>query len=209
MDRIRNRAIIAYYNTKTLPMGIIILAIVYCVGIIVSVQIIQSLQFEPVYIGEYLLPLLGILCFTHLAIHEKDGNIHEMTYVREVPHDKVVIIRFLMYAIGVYGIIWITFLVELAYGEDFNLLQCVHGSYITLIYLGVIGMITAYITGQKSVGYILPFAYYMMDMFTKGKYTKGLYLFSLTNNDWQTKFHLLGVSSILMIGFIVYLNKKS
>lgn len=209
MDRFRMRAQMAYYHTKTLPVGIVLLAILYCIGIIVLVQVLHSLQFEPVYIGEYLLSLLGILCFTHLAVYEKESNIHEMTYVRQVAHYKIVITRFVMYGLGVYSMIWVTFLLEKAYGENFNLIHHVHGSFITVIYLGVIGMIAAYLTKQKSAGYILPFAYYMMDMFTNGKYTKGLYLFSLIDHDWQTKMNLLVVSMMLMVGFVIYLYKKS
>lgn len=208
MDRIMNHMKISYYHTKTLPKGIYIFAVLYGIGMIMVIQVFHILRLEPMHLGEWMLPLLGMLLFTHLAVYEWEKCIHEMTYVRDTPHVSIVLSRVLLYSIGLYGIIWGAFLLEVAFGEVFNLFEIVHGSFITSLYLGFIGMICAYLSGQRSVGYIVPFGLYLFDMFTFGKYTKGLYLFSLTEGNFIPKYNLLILIIIMLASFIAYLYKK-
>ncbi|WP_458787834.1 hypothetical protein [Vallitalea sediminicola] len=208
MEKIKHIAGIYSYNIRTLPKGILIFSILYAILIIFALNVSQTLNFTPICLGEYLLTPLGVLLFTHLAGFEKESKVYELTYIRKVPHCMIVISRVISYMIGMYLIILMVFSVEKIFGGEFNFFNCVHGSFITALYLGVIGMVSAYISGQRTVGYIIPFVYYMFDMFTFGKYTRGLYLFSMINDDFGIKINLLTISIVMLILFIVYLYKK-
>jgi hypothetical protein len=91
---------------------------------------------------------------------------------------------------------------------EFDCFRRANGSFITAFYLGIIGMVIAYVTKQKTVGHIVPFSYYMLDMFTMGKYTKEFYLFSLLNDNFNVKLNLLISSIVILVWFLIYLYRK-
>lgn len=208
MGKIKHTAGILSFNLKTLPKGILLFCVSYTIIIIFALNVSQTLNFSSIHLGEYLLTPLGVLLFTHLAGFEKEIRVYELTYIRKVPHCIIVISRVISYMISMYLVILIVFGIEIAFGAKVDINCCVNGSFITALYLGVIGMISAYLTGQRSVGYIIPFAYYMLDMFTFGRYTGGLYLFSMLNNDFGIKINLLIALVVMLILFFIYLYKK-
>lgn len=208
MEKIKNILSISYFNTKTLPKNFIVFSLIYAFSIVFSINILHSLNFSPVDIGEYLLTPLGILLFTHLPVFEEENDMYEFTYIKNISHYIVVLTRIISYALGMYLLIIGVFGIEKAFGAEFYFMETVSGSFITAFYLGVIGMIAAYVSKQRTVGYILPFVYYMLDMFTFGRYTKKFYLFSLVNQDFSIKINLMVTSIILLIGFFIYLYKK-
>ncbi|GKX32237.1 hypothetical protein SH1V18_47170 [Vallitalea longa] len=208
MEKIKNTMRISYFNIKTLPKNIIVFSVIYAFLIIFSINVLHSLNFSPIDIGEFLLTPLGILLFTHLPGFEEENNIYEFTYLKNIPHHIVVLSRIISYALGMYLLMIGVFGLERAFGAEFNFIEIVNGSFITAFYLGAIGMIAAYVSKQRTVGYIVPFIYYMLDMFTFGKYTKRFYLFSLVNQDFSIKINLLVTSIVLLIGFIIYLYRK-
>jgi hypothetical protein len=83
------------------------------------------------------------------------------------------------------------------------------GVWTSAVFLGLIGLTAANLTGNITAGYLLSFAYYGFEMFTKGKYTKGVYLFSLSNNSFHEKYILLLIIIFLCAFNIVYVLKKS
>ncbi|GMQ61237.1 hypothetical protein [Vallitalea maricola] len=208
MGKIKHTAGILSFNIKTLPKGILIFCVSYTIIIIFALNVSHTLNFSPIHLGEYLLTPLGVLLFTHLAGFEKEIRVYELTYIKKVPHCIIVISRVISYMISMYLVILIVFGIEKVFGAEFVFVHCVNGSFITALYLGVIGMISAYLTGQRSVGYIIPFVYYMLDMFTFGRYTGGLYLFSMLNDDFGIKINLLIASVVMLILFFIYLYKK-
>ena len=208
MDKVKKMTNLFYYNTKTLPKGIDLFALIYGIGILILVHILHFLNISPIYIGEYLLTPLGILLLTHIAVYEWETNIYELTYPRTISHFAIVFQRVIKVLVELFAIIAGVLFTEKLLGYNFNLSASIFGSFITATFLGLIGMILAYITKQRTVGYIAPFVYYMLDMFTQGKYTKALYLFGLLNNDFSSKYNLLLLSILLVIGFFLYLYRK-
>jgi hypothetical protein len=51
--------------------------------------------------------------------------------------------------------------------------------------LGSVALLAAILFGSLSGGYIVAFAWYLLEWMTKGKWTGRLYLFSMSDGDWN------------------------
>jgi hypothetical protein len=93
VDKLINSYNIGRYSIKTMPKTIPVFAFIYSITVSLLIYLFNVLNFTPVHIGEYLLVLLGIILYTHLAIYEKENDIYELTYIRDKSHYYTVTIQ--------------------------------------------------------------------------------------------------------------------
>ncbi|MCL6458474.1 MAG: hypothetical protein K6T85_10765 [Gorillibacterium sp.] len=189
---------LAWYNTKLLASYPWLLAIV----------LIGSLLFflEPALmdakavgsLGEYLVAILGLLLFPHLSLLE-EGGIGEGLFAKRIQHPFILVLRWLITALFSFLLIMFLFLALLSAGATFALFPMITGSGLTLLALGTFGMLISQLTRQVAAGYILAFAWYLVDLMTKGKFTGNFYLFGMLSGEWQQQKLWLALLTVVCV----------
>ncbi len=151
------------------------------------------------FIGEQLLSPVGIILFVRVALIEQEHRIDEMVYSRVYPHWKTILYRIIIISTQLFLILAIAFMPMKLFGIDFDITSILLGSFVTSFYLGVISMTLGYITKEISVGALIPFLYYFFEMFSKGRFTKGFYLFGLLEGNYMSKIKLFSIAICLVI----------
>lgn len=160
-------------------------------------------------IGEYYLSITGIILFSHIGDIEKRDKTEETVYWRKTPHILIFITRILMMMFLIFVLIFsITVYAKFNNGE-FSIWTLTGGVWISAVFLGLIGLTTANLTGDITSGYLISFAYYGFELFTKGKYTGNMYLFSLTNSSFHEKNVLFIIIIFMFAANIIYMYRKS
>ena len=95
-------------------------------------------------------------------------------------------------------------------GSSFNFFEIAFGTCISAVFLGMLGFTVANLIQNISASYLVCFSYYFLEYFTKGKYTKDLYLFSLTSGSFKSgKLVLLCTIFIMIIFNMIFIKKRS
>lgn len=159
---------------------------------------------EVAKLSELYFSITGILLFATLSSIENQEQAKELVHVRSLPQWVIQGIRILlMLLLGAAMTLMILVYAKLK-GANFPLWELASGAAITVLYLGSITYTAVNLTNQVSTGYIISFAYYLMEYSTKGKYTGELYLFSLLKMDMTPKYYLLTVSVLLLGLNLIY-----
>lgn len=82
--------------------------------------------------------------------------------------------------------------------------------WISSVFLGILGFTVVNFSDNISLAYLISFGYYFMEYVTKGKYTKELYLFSLTKGKFfKGKYELLFIIFFMIIVNLFIFKRKS
>ncbi|WP_058301281.1 hypothetical protein [Gorillibacterium timonense] len=146
--------------------------------------------------GERFISLTALLLFPPLALMDA-GGVGETLLAKRYPHLRIFVMRWLLTAVYM-AVLTIAFLGFLRlFGATFELAALVGGVWMTALALGSIGMLASVLFGSLPAGFILAFAWYLMDWTTKGKFTGSFYLFSMAKGVWNSdKLWLLGVALV-------------
>lgn len=210
MKKLNSAILNINYNIKIITNLNIVIAFILVVltPFIFSLKLLNQNEIAQVF--EYYLSILGILCFTYLTSLEDKNDIKEVVYPRKVSYTLEVVIRIVFMMLLVFAMLSFAAYIGYIQGSSFDYNIIVYGTWISCVFLGMIGFTAANITGSITSAYLVSFFYYCMEFFTRGKYTKNLYLFSLTKGSFQQgKILLLGIAAILLIVNLVIINKKS
>lgn len=171
---------------------------------------LRMLSFNDIaVIGEYYLSITGIILFSYIGDIDKRDKTEEILYWRKTPHILMFITRILI-MMSVTFVLVISIIIYAKFNNgDFDILKLAGGVWVSAVFLGLIGLTVANLTGNITSGYLISFAYYGFELFTRGKYTGKIYLFSLTNSSFNEKYMLLLIILILCAVNIVYVYKKS
>ncbi|MBU5436446.1 hypothetical protein KQI42_00415 [Tissierella sp. MSJ-40] len=196
-----------YNNIRIVSFNIIALALVYIGAIYLMVDKISLSEDGVIFIGEQLLSPLGIAIFVRIALIEHEYGVDEIVYSKIYSYWKTVLYRIVIISIQLLLVLVIAFIPLKFIGVDFKIVTILFGSYVTSFYLGTIGMISAYITKQISVGVLIPFLYYFFEMFSKGRFTKSFYLFGMMKENYTSKIKLFFIA-IILIGLCLWIIEK-
>lgn len=161
-------------------------------------------------ICEQFVVIIGVIILVPLFSPEEEGGIRETVESKYTPQSYVYIIRILTSLLIIVGLI--TLIVELLilWGGSFNQGALIAGSFATAFFLGALGMFVVSVSGQLMAGYMVPIVYFILDMMTKGKYTKKFFLFSLLKNSFIEKYYLLAAALVLVVmSLLAYIVKKN
>lgn len=149
---------------------------------------------QSAFWGERFVSLTGLLLFPTLALLDA-GGIGETLLAKRQAHALIFGLRWLLSAgymallvSGFYGMLGLL-------GASFEPLPLFCGVWIDAVVLGSVGMLAAVLFRSLPGGYIVAFAWYLIDWTTKGKWTGPFYLFSMAKGEWNPdKLWLLGLA---------------
>ncbi|WP_040952094.1 hypothetical protein [Gorillibacterium massiliense] len=157
--------------------------------------------------GEMVLSLIGLLLYPHLALME-EGGIGETAFAKRVPAAWVLALRWLLTA--AYSALLVAALAACLRwaGAAIAPGPIIAGTALTAAGLGACGMLAAFLARSATAGYIAAFAWYLLDMMTKGKLTGKLYLFSMASGEWNNDKLWLGLVALGVVLAIAVLLPK-
>ena len=198
------------YNIKILINLNVIVSIIFIIlaPVIFSVKLLDSTSIAS--ISEYYLSLLGVILIPYIANIEDLNNIKEVVYIRKTSQVKITISRIIIAVTFMTIMILGVLFYAKTQGSSFNLLEMVLGTWISAMFLGILGFTVANLIQNISALYLVCFSYYFLEYFTKGKYSKDLYLFSLTSGSFKSgKLVLLCIIFFMIIFNMIFIKKKS
>ena len=209
MNFLKNLKSIIYYNIK-ITCNINLLAALVLVALVPFIFSTKMLEFKDMaVIGEMYLSILGIILFISIGDIDNRDNIKEIIFSRKTPHTYIFILRMCIMMVVTFLLISIiTIYVWYTKGTFFPL-SIIFGAWISAVFLGLLGLTISNVTGNISSGYLIAFAYYLLELITKGKYTKNFYLFSLLRNSFNEKYMILTIIAVIFGLNIVYVWKRS
>jgi len=197
-----------YHNIRIVSFNTMVLALVYIGAIYLMINKSSLLEDTLAFIGDQLFSPLGIIMFVRTALYELEYKTSEMVYSKIYPYWRSILYRIIIISIQLFLVLSIAFVPLKFFRVDFNLVNILFGSFVTSFFLGIIGMILGYITNEVSVGVLIPFLYYFFEMFSKGKYTKGYYLFGMIVGNYASKIRLFSIAIFLVILLMIVIKKQ-
>jgi hypothetical protein len=162
-----------------------------------------------IFIVEQFISPIGIILFAKTALIEYETKIYEFAYIKTQPYWRTILSRIIILCVELMAVILIGLFILYFLDGNFNLLKILFGVFVTSFYLGVIGMLSAYIFKQMEVGILISFLYYFFEIFSKGKYTRSLYLFGMISGDYVSKVKLFIISTILVIVCLILIDRET
>ncbi|MDF2674777.1 MAG: hypothetical protein K0R09_3045 [Clostridiales bacterium] len=209
MEFLQNLKKIIYYNIK-ITCNINFLAALILVALTPFIFSFRMLEFKDMaVVGEMYLSILGIVLFISLGDIENRDNIKEIIFSRKTPHIYIFILRMCIMMAITFLLISIITIYALYNKGNFSPWSIIFGTWISAVFLGLLGLTISNTTGNIASGYLIAFAYYLFEFITKGKYTKSFYLFSLLRNSFNEKYMILIIVAVMFGLNIAYVWKKS
>lgn len=209
IELIKSNLNIFKYNIKILLDLNIIISIIFAA----SAPLVFSFRFldyiQTAKITEYYISIIGIILIPSIVNIENNDNIRETVCSKKTSHSKIIAFRIAFMMLIIFLIILCILLLARFYGSKFNICEIAIGTWISASFLGMIGLTIVSLTKNISSGYMVSFIYYAFEFFTSGKYTHGLYLFSLTSGSFQYGKYILLFFVFIMVTFnlsLVYKN---
>ncbi|MBU5591239.1 hypothetical protein KQI89_05645 [Clostridium sp. MSJ-4] len=210
LDLITAYLSILKYNFK-LILNLNLLAAIGFIILILTVSSLKLLDYKTLAkIGEMYISIIGIILMPYLVNMENKHNIKEVIYSRKTSHAKTILRRIIMVMILMFLMIASVMVLAKIQGSSFEFWEITFGTWISATFLGMIGITIVNLIDNISAAYLISFSYYFMEYVTKGKYTKDLYLFSLTKGSFvRGKYLLLFIILIMVIFNLLIVKKKS
>ncbi|WMJ79355.1 hypothetical protein RBU49_10685 [Clostridium sp. MB40-C1] len=198
------------YNLKIMFNLNFISALVFAM-LIPVITSLKLLDYKAIAsIGEGYLSIIGIILVPFLANIENKNNIKEVIYIKKTSYMKTVLSRIVIIMIFMLLIIMSVMMLARAEGSVFKFWEITCGTWISAAFLGMIGFTVANLIDNISAAYLISFGYYIVEYMSKGKYTKDLYLFSLTKGSFSKgKYILLFILFIMIIFNLIIIKRKS
>lgn len=162
---------------------------------------------EVAKLCELYFSILGIVLFAYIGNIENQEQAKELINVRVVPYWTILLIRKLLVLLLTFMLVASILIYGRIRGSVFPFWEMAIGTVITAAYLGSIAYSIANLTNQVSSGYIIAFAYYLLEYSTKGKYTCNMYLFSLMRMEFTPKYYLLAATIMMLIANLIYIHR--
>lgn len=177
-----------------------LLAAIAYVLLAITIFSIKLLDYKALAsVGEFYISIIGIILIPCISSFEQRDNIKEVIYSRKTSYTRTILIRIIITMIFIFCVIGAIMILAKIQGCSFNFWEITFGTWISAVFLGTIGFTVANFCNSTSAAYLVGFGYYFIEYLTKGKYTKNLYLFSLTNGNFSTgKYWLLAITLIIL-----------
>jgi hypothetical protein len=197
------------YNLKLIPKaGLIVSALLLlAIQAIFSLEIVDFLDMAR--IGETYISILGIILIPGAVFIDENADIKEIIHSKSVSAVIPSIIR-LIYLVTLlfFGIV-IFVVAAVVQGGNFNQGSIIAGVFISALLLGATGYLVGTFSKNMALSYLITFGYYGLELFTRGKYTKGFYLFSLQNGHLQRgKWVLFAIALLFFVISLTYMGNK-
>jgi len=152
---------------------------------------------------EMFVSLLGIVLLTPVFFPEQNQEIEEIVAAKYVSNILVYTVRI------VYSVICLIVVIVL-FAAFMQLCRCsvsiklILGTIATAMFLGSLGMITAALSNNTAVSYMVPMVFFALN-FSAGSQLGYFHLFSMMDGEYKQKIWLFVLSAI-MIAFSVFVK---
>ncbi len=145
---------------------------------------------------EMFLCLAGAVLFTPIFLPEQDENIRDLIRSKRTNHLAVCALRVAYSAAALAAIVG-GFTLFMRACESAVSLEHFLGAFASALFLGVLGLVGAGISGNVTVGYMTTMVYYIVNFTLKEK-LGNFYLFSMSTGEGGGKLFLYAVSLVLI-----------
>lgn len=187
------------YRLKRLPwIGIALSAVI--LALLPFVASFRFLDFSALAtIGETIFPLIGILLLTPLAFGEGGTGQQEVLTIRPTPYWRGFLLRLLMMA-GFALICVLAFVcIAAASANAFDMKEMVTGLYVSALLYGSLGLTVGHLSRNQPISYLVPFALFTVEFFTRGQYTGRYFTLSLMNGGLLPEKYILLIIALLLL----------
>lgn len=175
----------------------------FCIAILITLltpavfgisSLDEKLAAQPI---EMLLSLTGTVLLTPIFLPEQNENIRDVIRSKRTDYLHICIMR-AVYSVIAVAIIIGGFVLVMYFSESNVSYLHFIGGFASALFLGALGMMTAGISGNIPVGYMISLIYYIANFAMKDKLGK-LFLFSMSAGSIEEKYWLMIVAVIMMI----------
>lgn len=186
-------------NLKYNLLAQILLAIVFLLlsPFLMGVENLDQIRTAKVL--EMYVSLIGVILLVPVFNPEQNKNIRDLVATKYSSMFLVYLIRILEAIIGITVLLAVYLLLLKYFNCTFPFARFYFGTLADAIFLGGIGLIAYSFSDQVTIGYMIPLAYYVINLSAGYKKMRSLYLFSMIYEGYREKFYL----SIVGISFLV------
>ncbi len=165
-------------------------------------------QLQTIHVVEKYLSLIGIILLTTVFLPDTNNEIRELILSKKVSSIKIIGLRIIQ-AIFFILIIGFGFFVYLKIGNcEFNLPLLYFDFFANSIFLGSIALLLFSIFDQPVIAYMIPFMYFVANIFIDSKIFSSWYLFSKQEVAINEKIILIITGFIFILIAILCRVKK-
>ncbi len=190
-----------------LPHGLLALGVALVAPLLFGMsQLDSSASALPL---EMYLSLTGIILLTPVFQPEQDRSLHELVSSKWIARPLVYLIRTVYSFLALAVLVGLTALAMRLNGCDVTI-SLLRGALATASFLGALGMLTSAVSGNTAVSYMVPLAYYIMNL-GGGSRLGAFYLFGMLRGVERGKsvLWLTGAALMLIALFIGGKLKRS
>jgi len=197
------------YNLKLIPKASLIVSVLLLLAIQAFFSLERADFSDMARIGETYVSILGIVLISGAAFIDENTDIKEIIHSKPVSTVFPSIIRLIYLVILLLFGVVIFVAAAVVQGGNFNEGSIVAGVFISALLLGATGYLVGTFSNNIAIAYLIPFGYYGLELSTRGKYTKGFYLFSLQNGYLQReKWVLFTIAILFFVISLVYMGNR-
>ena len=134
--------------------------------------------FWAVKMNEMFFPIIGIIIFSNLLSTEWENKTVSLWLSKPLPRSLMLVSRIIIGAGYLLVVLTIPILFQHARYAVFNIPGMLLTVYPSALFLGILGLSIGTLTQNSPVSFLIPIAYWIMEIATKSRYTGPLGLFS-------------------------------
>ncbi len=196
----REKLILYYYNMRLCLSYNVLMAVLFLLSSLLFFDFKGMGIPEYLKMGETYFPLVGMFLFVYIGGLEEHIGSWEMVCAKNTKYVCLHIFRFLFLALllmlmlaGFLSIVWINV-------PDIRPWDYFWGIYADALFVGVLGMFFADISGNYGVGYVVSLGYYVIGTTLGRKFLDGyIQLTGYMNQQPKSKYVLLGLTVFFMV----------
>lgn len=186
-------------------------AIIMLILIPTFISVSYLVEDEVIYLTEHFISLIGIVMLTPITMSENNSNIRSILLSKKKSILVIWLTQMIMQLVLCMALIFVTLEIMLFFQSMFSLPIVFFYALANTIYLGGLGFFTNIVFHNWIIGYLVPLAYYAVNMFFSDSLVlTWLPLFSNNSRNILDKITLLIVGIFfVLIGFLILeLTKK-
>lgn len=181
-------------------------------GFLFLLPLIQGVKnLDPIssaIVLENYVSIVGIILLVPVFAPEEDKEIDEIVSSKSMTQYKIYSTRIIVGLISSFILVSLFTLMLKYNNSNFPLIKYILGTYMSLIFLGSIGLFISAISGSTIFGYMASIGYLILNMMTKNKYVGNFYIVSMRLGSFSEKYWLLGGSIFLILIAIIIKKLK-
>ncbi len=187
------------YHFKLLPWA----SVALCLLLLALLPMVISFRFLALRqvgtIGEVVIGLAGILLLPPLAFREDHEGRREALGCRPVAYWRGFAVRLALMSVVVALCVGAYIGMAALHANPFDEGAVFVGLWVTATVLGGMGLAIGHGTRSQTAAFLLPTAYFALELFTKGRYTGRFFLLSLMEGELRPEKWVLGGMGVAVL----------